>query len=284
MTLTPVRTPKVCARPGCTRSSVSTVDGLCTVHRRALGMHRRDAGPVTARIREHLATGIAVDELARRAGLAHSTVWRLAQGQQSVSTATWEKIMALPVEAPRGGYRPAIGARRRVQALLAAGWRREDLAAMTGLDESSLSNLAAGRHETVYPATDDRVRGVYAALEWCPVRPASSRIRHRGWALPAQWDPETIDDPEVSPVPVDECTDQGGRVDSVRVARALKFYSGRLDESPRRRIAKSERPALTVAERRQVATTLARDYAPTAVADALGCNGSSVREWIGGAA
>lgn len=114
----------------------------------------------------------------------------------------------------------ATGTRRRLQALSAIGWRWADLAAHLGGTWQTVQDMAIGGRPTVMVTTADRVRVLYARLSATPGPSEVSRRRaaEKGWAPPAAWDDDLIDDPTASP---DLGHTDAGLVDEVAVTRAL---------------------------------------------------------------
>lgn len=102
----------------------------------------------------------------------------------------------------------AVGATRRVQALIAKGFPAVILAARLGIhDDPNLAQLATA---TQIPASlDTAVRALFDELrddspfEHGAVRKsyraARDRARRRGWVRPDAWDTDTIDDPAAVP-------------------------------------------------------------------------------------
>lgn len=90
----------------------------------------------------------------------------------------------------------AIGTRRRLQALVAFGWPQAHLAAKLGVTPGNFGPLlgqdqvTAARHRAVV-ALFDRLQ-----LQPGPSSRAAAYGLKRRWALPFQWDEDTIDEPE----------------------------------------------------------------------------------------
>lgn len=105
------------------------------------------------------------------------------------------------------GTVPAAGTIRRVQALAVAGWPMARLARETGLSPARLAQVLTA--STVPSATARAVAAVYtrysmASPGLCGValihaRAARARAAAAGWAPPAAWDDDTIDDPAAIP-------------------------------------------------------------------------------------
>jgi lambda repressor-like predicted transcriptional regulator len=104
---------------------------------------------------------------------------------------------------------PAVGTQRRLQALVALGWPMAQLAQRVGVEANSLRRLISANPK-VLAVTARTVAALYEEM-W-NARPAPvTRPQHvavtktvnlaqrRGWAVPAMWDDDAIDDPAARP-------------------------------------------------------------------------------------
>lgn len=162
-----------------------------------------DAQPVRAHINTLLAAHLSARAIADVAGVTPQVLTSISRGQRTVRVGTARKILAVTVEAVYArnlatGFVPNIGARRRIQALLALGWRHSDISAEMGTSCGTRSPMVL--HQAggwIAKATHDAVNGAYAALS---MRPGpSTRTRDRalalGYAPPLAWDEDDLDDP-----------------------------------------------------------------------------------------
>lgn len=104
---------------------------------------------------------------------------------------------------------PAVGTARRLQALAVAGWPTSRLSRETGLTPYRLVPLLKGVTTCVTREEARSVAAVYVRLGGaspglCGVshiaaRAARERAGAAGWAPPAAWDDDTIDDPQAIP-------------------------------------------------------------------------------------
>lgn len=178
-----------------------------------------DAAPVREHVRALQAQGLGWQRIAELAGVASPTVSSLLYGRagrpptRKVRTATAEALLAfrpslddLPPSAPVD----AAGTRRRMQALAAAGWSAQRLAAHLGVDRAYVGRIIRGDNPRVTAATARTVRGLYDELwnrpppegtRWEKVAAARARnhARRQGWPLPAAWSDDEIDDPAARP-------------------------------------------------------------------------------------
>lgn len=98
----------------------------------------------------------------------------------------------------------STGTCRRLRALVAFGHSQQQIGKALGITGARISQLCRGEHPAVFRETADRVRKLYDT--WSMKEPthhgATSARRYaekQGWALPFQWDDETIDDPATKP-------------------------------------------------------------------------------------
>lgn len=104
---------------------------------------------------------------------------------------------------------PAAGTRRRLQALVYGGWSVRQLAARLGRTQQNL-RLTLHRSQRVRPDVAAAVRALYDEL-WDQAPPGRDRFeraaatrarryaREHGFAPPAAWDDDEIDDPAAVP-------------------------------------------------------------------------------------
>lgn len=97
------------------------------------------------------------------------------------------------------GFVPNVGGRRRIQALMAMGWRHQDLSPIAGLNTA---NIIHQRGEWFTKRKHDAIKRLYDQL-WDKRGPATTlsinRIIKAGYAPPLAWDDDTIDDPNAEP-------------------------------------------------------------------------------------
>jgi AraC-like DNA-binding protein len=95
---------------------------------------------------------------------------------------------------------PAIGIRRRIQALHAIGWSAPEIASRLGVTKQAVRDLCRPSGQLALPSTRTAVARVYDEL-W-DQKPTGPRVtvtkqwaRRNGWLPPLAWDDDTIDDP-----------------------------------------------------------------------------------------
>lgn len=139
---------------------------------------------------------------------------------------------------------PALGAQRRLQALVALGWSFGDIARRLGC---ARQNVHAILSETfIHARRHNAITAVYDALSMTvPEGPYATRSRRyaarHGWAPPFAWEGVDIDDPTAEPLtgPDPEPTDE---IDWVVVERILDQ-----DPTPARAATPAERVAVVAA-------------------------------------
>lgn len=109
-----------------------------------------------------------------------------------------------------------IGTARRLQALAASGWSITELARRRGTSTAALAATLSHRTVTVDLARE--IRDLYRALadQPGPSSRARSRALARGWATPAMWDEDTIEDPHNLATTRDD-----DLIDPIAIERAL---------------------------------------------------------------
>jgi hypothetical protein len=165
------------------------------------GTVRTDARTVIPQLQRFLDGGASKQAIAEAAGCGYTTIRLILNGtRKTVQQPTRDRIMRLSGAALMG-FVPSVGSVRRVQSLMAA---KHPLAAVThasGLNHATVSDLLNGRHELVRGTTAAAIRKAYTELsghDGTSVRSAA-RAARMGWAPPAAWDEDAIDDAAAFP-------------------------------------------------------------------------------------
>ena len=132
---------------------------------------------------------------------------------------------------------PALGTRRRLQALAAAGWSAAQLATRAGVTRGAIASLRSTRQQRVLATTAAVVSALYDDC-WWRTPPGRGRdlartetwAARRGWADPSRWVGQDIDDPDVGPVEL------SADVDPVAVAEAIAGRPVQLTRAEQRAI------------------------------------------------
>ena len=175
-----------------------------------------DAAPVREHVRQLHLAGASHQAIARAAGVATMTVYRLQHGEPArnrpaparIRTQHAERLLAVTAAAiaDAAGRRDAAGARRRLRALIAMGHPAASLARYLGTPPRTVWDLARGRTITVTQDLHAAVCVLYEQMwDLCPpertgaqrraATAARSRAARNGWPTPMGVDDGLIDDP-----------------------------------------------------------------------------------------
>lgn len=177
-----------------------------------------DAEPVRTHIRTLQSCDMGLRAIAAAAGVDRKRLQAILGGRPERGTGPQERIRpalaaaVLAVEPTLDNLAPStlispLGTRRRVHALVAAGWPQHYLAAYLGMDPGNFGTMLDREHVLVRRAL--AVRAMYDAL-W-NVDPADhgasaagiTRARRHAascrWAPVGAWDDDAIDDPAAFP-------------------------------------------------------------------------------------
>lgn len=219
-----------CLRPTCARiRDIGDRSGYCPIHSLVHRWPDPTIPEVQAYLDELVAAGARIEDIARAAGVAASTVNRLRAAAPTARVGTfvrWSIIGLDPAEAVRTVPRWRVS--RRMRALVAAGWGIGELVDLTGVNEATvrvwLAEPSAGRvtMEKARPLLD-----AWPELEASPVRPLNRHLSRwmvaRKWQVPAAWD--DIDAPDCDPTP-QIVIPKGERLPSLRVLRKVAEHHG----------------------------------------------------------
>lgn len=144
---------------------------------------------------------VPVRAIARASGQSDTAVAHIIDGRhEQVQRRTAARIASLTlndVYARACGSVPSVGAVRRVQALMALGWRKADLES----EGVPTGQLVTRSRDLISVEGWRQVRDVYDRLSMTlgPSQAARDRAAARGYPPPLAWDDETIDDPRATP-------------------------------------------------------------------------------------
>lgn len=190
--------------------------------RNAQARRKRDAfgrSPWTtaAQSRQHLAalqrSGMGLKRIAEQAGIAHTTVARIAKVSPTsrVHRDTEKAILAVQPNLSPGAMVDATGSRRRLRALATIGYPSRHLGRLLGMSAPvHLVRVTSGKQPRVQLRTAQAIARLYDELCMTPYSPedlhnrlAATRTRNMahaaGWAPPLAWDEGSIDDPRARP-------------------------------------------------------------------------------------
>lgn len=181
-----------------------------------------DAGPVREHIAALSAAGVGLKRITAVSGVSGGALTKIVYGVSRgdgthrppaarVRKTTADRILAVTSAdtAPSADV-DATGTRRRLQALAALGWGVGRIAADFEIDRQALDSALNHRRARVHARTAAAVRAAFDTIGDRPApatshreRIAASRARNRahdaGWAPPAAWDAEQLDDPTAEP-------------------------------------------------------------------------------------
>jgi hypothetical protein len=173
-----------------------------------------DAEPARTHVHALRAAGMGLRRISELSGVDRSRLVALVNGRDSGSEpsrtihhTTAEKILAVPIpvvphhHVSARARIPATGTTRRLQALVAAGWQQSDLCVRIGVIPTNGTSLFTGKKLLVTAERARRVESLFRELQLVPGPCERSRRRAQklGWALPMQWDEDSIDDPTAQP-------------------------------------------------------------------------------------
>ena len=183
-----------------------------------------DAEPVRVHIRYLQACGMGLRAIAAAAAVERKRIQAVLNGRTERGTGPQEQFRpavaaaVLAVEPTLENLAPStpispVGSRRRVHALVAVGWPQQYLAEHLGISPGNFGQMLARENVLVYRAL--AIRAMYEALwrtdpaEHGATATGIARAREyaaeRGWAPPAAWDDDTIDDPAAFPDWTGQC-------------------------------------------------------------------------------
>jgi len=189
---------------------------------RARGMKRTTSpARAEAHVRALVAAGMSLRGIADASGTTPTVISHLNRGMKTrLTVRVEEKILAARAadvfnRPNRDGFVPNIGARRRVQALLAIGWRHTDLTPLAGFNTGTMNHQAG---DWISRTKHDAMKRVYDQL-WNQPGPAGASGRARvvkaGYAPPLAWDDDTIDDPTAIPAGIVDANKTAGRIEDI---------------------------------------------------------------------
>lgn len=217
-------------------------------HEYESGLRRRTPNePVAAHIKLLEDAGMTPSAVCAIAGIGRSTYYAIRNRRKPTCHV---RIAAAIIAVTADSYRPepalvpSIGARRRIQALLALGWTHDELTARCGINTAL--KLSQRSHHLLR-RVHLQIKALYDELSMTPGTSSQTRARaHRsGYAPPLAWDDDTIDDPNARPKGI-------GKTD--------RRYRHLVDEAAVIRAVRGDRTvALSTAERREVVRRLRAD-------------------------
>ncbi|SKM82467.1 Uncharacterised protein [Mycobacteroides abscessus subsp. massiliense] len=204
----------ICGFEGCTEPAGAR--GLCNTHYTA---HRRrqiaygrwehmmiDATPAREHLHRLVAAGVGKARIAKLCSLNSRSIALLAQGtNRRIRRDNAATILAVAIPKCPFGPEMAEGARidptgtvRRLRALAAVGWSRDELARRLDLPSTlALKDLYRGSRKNVTVGIARRVAALYLELQEKDGGHQRTRAHaeRAGWVPPIAWSDDEIDDP-----------------------------------------------------------------------------------------
>jgi transcriptional regulator with XRE-family HTH domain len=220
-----------------------------------------DAEPARQHVLVLMEAGMGRRQIALHAGITSNVIVKLIWGKRqpdgSLRLSTRlrkenaDRLLAIRYNPADGALVPAIGAVRRLQALVALGWSQRKLSAELGFtSQTQLTAWVLGRRNHLTAGTFRAVRGLYERLSMqLPPQDthrdkiAASRARKyakaRGWLPPLAWDDEHLDDPQAKPLTCsgDAGVDEAAVLRRMNGARSIRLNRQESDEVVRRLLA-----------------------------------------------
>ena len=194
--------------PRCYCQPCRKAERAYTKHRNYLASTGRsvlvDVAAARAHLRYLMDNGDALTVLADQLGCPRGTLASVLNGpRKRVNRSLAGQILATRPGNASAGNRsvPALGATRRVRALIALGHSLRSISHAAEMENTTASNLLNGKPQTIHYELAQRVHKGYRALCSTPGNHTRSlrRAQREGWAPPAAWDDEQIDDPTAAP-------------------------------------------------------------------------------------
>ncbi|MFK8844738.1 hypothetical protein [Streptomyces sp. Ac-502] len=193
-----------CRRPECRSAQIRYLKQY-RLDRERDGLRRTDATGAAARVRALIEAGWSHRQIAAASGCSCRAIASLALGEHATIHATLAAriIAARPTLAlcPPASYVSALGARRRVRALMAIGHTRNAIAAAVSITPGNLSILINEQRPKTIARHAQAIAAIYPHWAMTPGSDTRARLRaqREGWAPPAAWSDDTIDDPSAHP-------------------------------------------------------------------------------------
>lgn len=166
--------------------------------------HRVPSDVATALVDDWTRQGYSPAWIATAAGLTKGYIQGVVSERRhgtdrGIGPAYAAHIATADITTATSGVGPALGARRRLQALAAIGWTVEELGARSGVKFTTLAAIQRGSTQQITAARNATVTALWGDLSATrgPSKEAARRAVTKGWHPPAAWD--DIDDPHETP-------------------------------------------------------------------------------------
>lgn len=167
--------------------------------------NRVDASAARARL-ELLRQTMSWTDLATATGCSACHLRRILNGHEPrINRITHNKILRAPVQPGGWIFVDALGSRRRIQALQAAGHSQDDIAAAAETTQHRIHVVASHKVQSVRLHFAERITEAYQQLAHTQGGSARGRTiaARNGWLGPAWWDDDEFDNPDYEPTTED---------------------------------------------------------------------------------
>ncbi|MFL0579451.1 hypothetical protein [Dietzia sp. 179-F 9C3 NHS] len=209
-------------------------------------------------LRQLVAAGMPLRHIAARLGTSDCVVQRIHAHPGGdgfvISRRHATNLLALSIDSVHLGYRDApddavvngVGSRRRLQALVAAGWPQTDLAQRCNWAYNHLNWFLNQEHAGLTAAAARRIAAVFndLQLQQGPSRRAQRLAERRGWQPALAWEEDSIDDPDAVPHTSSPERQDDDLVDEIVIERCLAAWR---NNTPPPAVAPTDRAAVAEA-------------------------------------
>lgn len=208
-------------RRGCRCQQCKTGQSLRNRQLRFLRQTGRSTRRTPDKAAQHLlqlrSRGLSDKKIQQLTKSCPDVMYRILRREGSITYTVERRILSVPIPEPTSQlsesrvYIPGLGTRRRLQALVAAGWPPAELARRLGKERENLGQIIKQKdcaQVAMYIA--DQVDRLYAELhnrnpEAHGVTPFYARrarqmAADRGWYAPGWWDGDEFENPDYQPV------------------------------------------------------------------------------------
>lgn len=161
--------------------------------------------PVRKHINALREQGATMGSIAAATGIHYQTLQRIMGSRSKCYTQTAEAILnCRPDTVNTRAFIDATGSRRRLQALMAMGWTKAQMADHMGIKPDTVTEIINDQ-PTVTPPVAAKIKAGFSVMQMtfpAPGRAATYTQRwaaKRGWMLPFMWDEDEIDNPKARP-------------------------------------------------------------------------------------
>ncbi|RRQ81515.1 hypothetical protein [Streptomyces griseofuscus] len=242
-------------RRGCRCTKCKAGANRSNIKNRYLRQTGRGTMRTPDRAADHLlllrAAGLNDQTILKQADICPDVMYRILRREGVIHAHTETRILRVPAPAVEGpsssrAYIPGHGTVRRLRALVAVGWYQAEIARRLGKQKENLKQIIdRGETGQVAQYVADQVRALYADLQ--DQKPEDHGVQarfadrarklaaDRGWAPPAYWDDDELDNPDFEPALSDEHISKNelGALRRAEIAHLISFNLSHADIAAR---------------------------------------------------